>query len=185
MEDPIRLTAIATQLSNLSQNTAIMSSELGELKKETSVLRVQVRSLQGNLQTAQWIICLILVLLVLVIGAAVYAGKSFAKETIREVVQAETIGHSNVTQHGYLSNRTKKIDNPLTFEWILKQPISPHRIVSIIAEPSAFLPGMTVEAKCVKDGKACQIIVLGSTNKFLELLEDGVQCKVTVTLKAD
>lgn len=185
MEDPVRLTAIATQLSNLSQNTAVMMSELGDLKKESMVLRLQVHSLKGSLQAAQWIICIILVLLVLIIGSAVYAGKSFARETIREAVQAETSGLYNVAQHGFLSNRTKKLENPLTFEWILKQPISPHRVVSIIAEPSAFLPGLTVEAKCVKDGKACQIIVLGNTSKLLELLEEGVQCKVTLTLKAD
>lgn len=185
MDDPIRLTALATQISNLSQHTATMMSELGDLKKETLILRVQVHSLRGSLKAAQWIISLILVLLVLAIGSVAYAGKSIARDIIRDVLQAESRSQINVTQYGFLSTKTKILDNPLTFEWTLKQPISLSRLVSIVAEPSAFLPSMTIEAKCVKEGKACQIIVLGNNSKFLELLENGVQCKITLTLKTD
>ena len=185
MEDPTRLTAIATQLANVSQNTAGIMSEMGILTQETMVLRAQIRSLRGSLKAAQWLICLILLLLILVIGSAVYAGRSVAIETIREVVQAEARGLSNVTQHGFLSMRSKILDNPLTFEWMLKQPIHNSRLVSIVAEPSAFLPSMAIETRSVKEGRACHIIVHGSTSKFLELLEEGVQCKVTVTTKPD
>ena len=176
---------MATQLSNVSKSSALVLSELGELRNETLLLRRQVHSLRGSVKTAQLIISLILLLLVFLIGAAAYAGKSLAKETIREVVQAESLDQSNMTQHGMLSNRSKILDSPATFEWILKQPIPANRLVSIVADPSAFLPSMTIEARVVKDGKACQIIVHGSTTKFLELREEGLQCKVTMTLKAD
>lgn len=185
MDDPVRLTALATQVSSVNQSTAVIAAELMELKKETSILRLQIYSLRSGIKAVQWTVCLVLLILGAALGAVVYFGKPLAKDVIREVVQAETIGQTNVTQHGYLSTRTKKLENPLTFEWALKQPISPNRIVSIIAEPSAFMPGMTIEAKCVKDGKACQIIVLGNTSKFQELLEDGIQCKLTFSLKAE
>ncbi|MGC3971085.1 MAG: hypothetical protein QM775_28245 [Pirellulales bacterium] len=166
MEDPVRLTALATQVSSVNQSTALIAAELMELKKETSILRLRVHSLRSGIQAVQWIAFVSLLILVGALGGSVYFGKQFAKDVIREVVQAETSSQTIVTQHGYLSTRTKKLDNPLTFEWALKQPISPHRVVSMIAEPSAFMPGMTIEAKCVKDGKACQIIVLGNTSKF-------------------
>ncbi|MFT3880755.1 MAG: hypothetical protein QM703_13960 [Gemmatales bacterium] len=179
------MTALATQVSSVNQSTALIAAELMELKKETSILRLRVHSLRSGIQAVQWIALLSLLILIGALGGAVYFGKQFAKDVIREVVQAETSGQTIVTQHGYLSTRTKKIDNPMTFEWVLKQPINPHRIISMIAEPSAFLPGMTIEARCVKEGKACHIIVLGSTSKFVELLEDGVQCKLSLTLKAE
>lgn len=185
MDDQVRMTEMATQLSNVSKSSALVLAELGELRNENLLLRRQVHSLRGTLKTALLILSLILALLATVIGAAVYAGKSLAKETIREVVQAESRDQLNITQHGMLSNRFKILDSPATFEWTLKQPIAVNRLVAIVAEPSASLPSMAVEARCVKDGKACQIIVHGSTTKFLELLEEGIQCKVILTFKAD
>lgn len=183
MDDPVRLTALATQVSSVNQSTALMAAELMEVKKETSLLRMQVHSLRVGIQAVQWIACFVLLVLGGAIGVVVFFGKPVVKEVVREIVQAETIGQTNVTQHGYLSNNTKKLDNPLTFEWPLKQPVNPNRIVSIIVEPSAFMPGMTIESQCVKEGKACQIIVHGNTTKLLELLDSGIQCKVTLTLK--
>jgi hypothetical protein len=184
MDGQARLTTLETRQATNPTDTSSTASELGELKREIFGARGQFTSLRGSLATAKLLILLLLLLVLSVAALAIYVGKPFAKDLIREAVQSEVRGQTTLIQYSYFSNLTKISDNPLTFEWKLKQPINMNQVVAITAEPLAFVPGVSIEAH-IKDGKVCRIVFSGTNNSFLELLENGVQGKITITLKTD
>ncbi len=79
-------------------------------------------------------------------------------------------------------------DDPLTFEWGLAEPIEPTKLVSMVAEPTVSVPGISMTARCVKNGKACQMTVRGPKEKVSEMvskLDSGLPGKVTITMAGE
>jgi hypothetical protein len=183
MDGQVRLTTLLNQQAVNPTDTPA-ASELNDLKLELFGARVQLTSLRSSLAITTWLVLLLIFLIVTASGLAIYFGKPFAKDLVREAVQSEVRGQTTLVQYSYFSKLTKISDNPLTFEWKLKQPVNMNQVVGTAVEPLAFVPGVSIESY-IKDGKTCRIVVTGTNPSFLELLESGVQGKITITLKTD
>jgi hypothetical protein len=136
-----------------------------------------------------------LVMLVAFLAVAVGAGvvwavsmsvmQTSAGEAARQAVHDQMHGMKSVVQFGKFTAKNKVSDDPLAFDWILKTPVDPARMVSATPELLGSPPPVAVSAEITQGGKACRMTVTGATAALLEKLANGLEAKVTILMDVD
>ena len=105
-------------------------------------------------------------------------GKSFLRETARDVYREESAYHS-VVQSGKLDNKnalygaqqrtSTKPTATRQFRWDLKKPVDPSKVIDARAKAPKLPPDVTITCDVDDDGKACVFTLTGPADTITSL----------------
>jgi hypothetical protein len=90
-----------------------------------------------------------------------------------------------VVQFGKFTAANRVADEAFAFDWNLKTPVDPTRVVRVTPELLGPSPPVAVSAEITQDGKKCRMTVTGDTAALLQKLANGLDAKVTIVMDVD
>jgi hypothetical protein len=101
---------------------------------------------------------------------------------VQESVRRELGYRETIVQDGRFSSATKDANSPFTYVWNLNTPVVQSDVQTVSAVSLTALPGVSVKAAVVGDGKQCRMTLSGS-EAALSQIPDEVDARVTIELR--
>jgi hypothetical protein len=111
--------------------------------------------------------------------------ESNAAQAARQAIRQQMHGMKSVVQFGKFTPKNRVAGEALAFDWVLKTPINPERVVSVTPELIGPAPPVAVSAEITNGGKTCRMTISGDTSAVLEKLANGLDAKVTIVMDVD
>jgi hypothetical protein len=191
------LEELTKQIKQLAVETAALKRDLAIFREESAAARPPAsRASLGPERSsrsprAPSAVAAVIFTAFIAVGAGIVwaVGKNVmqttAAEAARMAVHDQMHGLKSIVQFGKFTAKNKVSDGPLAFDWILKTPVDPARVVSATPELLGSPPPVAVSAEITQGGKACLMTVTGATAALLERLANGLDAKVTILMDVD